>query len=378
MGELLGEKSIARIRRLEQRISRLQSLQLEEISAYYERRGRAEDVAAELALTLAVGENAARKRLALAKALTHRLPNTLAAMRRGEIDAYKASKVAEPTAVLSDEKAAYVDVLVADKLVNREPSRIRRLVNRVVHRVDPEGAEDRARRRRAQRRVELIHGDHGIATLLADLPAEVASAAYTRIDREAQALRRSGENRTTDQLRADVLADVLLEKHGNPLGPAKAEVYVHVDLTTLMGLRNEPGELAGHGPIPASVARQIAYDNGSTWRRIVTDPLTGAPIDAGRERYRPPAVTDEFTRVRDRECRFPGCHRPSQFTDLDHSVEWNRHGPTNPDNLVGLCRRHHRLKDVPGWKYLFDPQSQRLDVTTPSGHMRSSFPEPRD
>ncbi|MFC4001115.1 DUF222 domain-containing protein [Prauserella oleivorans] len=138
-----------------------------------------------------------------------------------------------------------------------------------------------------ERRVELRHADEAMATLTADLPAEVASAAYARTDRCAHTPRNAGDGRTMDQLRADVFADLLLS--GTP-GEAsvRAEIFVYIDVATLIGLAENPAELAGHGPLPASIARAIAFDPSSTWRRIITDPHTGAPIDVGRTRYRRP------------------------------------------------------------------------------------------
>ncbi|NIJ12534.1 hypothetical protein FHU38_002878 [Saccharomonospora amisosensis] len=363
-----------RVRSLQQEICRLQARQLREIAAYHRDRGGSGDVVSEVALALAIGELAARRQLDLACALVARLPNTLAAMENGIIDSHKASKIAEPTACLTDEKARDVDALLADRIAGRDPASIRRMATTAVHRVDPDGAAERAQRRRLHRRVELLPGDDGMAALLAHLPAEVAGAAYARIDRHARALRAADETRTTDQLRTDVLADLLLGS-GAGTTASKAEVFVYVDLRTLMQLNNDPAELAGHGPIPAHIARQIAMDPTSVWRRIVTDPLTGKPVDAGRRRYRPPAVTDDYVRVRDRECRFPGCHRPSQRGDLDHVTAWNDNGQTHQANLVGLCRRHHRLKNVPGWKYQFDKYTHELTITTPSGYVHTSPPD---
>ncbi|WP_026453964.1 HNH endonuclease [Saccharomonospora iraqiensis] len=369
-----------RIRTLGEHIARLQARQLREIAACVDGRTPA-DVAAELALTLTIGDHHARRTVDLATVLVSRLPSTLAAMETGVLDVYKASKVAEPTACLPDGKALQVDAILADRLSGKDPGALRQAVNRVVARVDPDGAADRAVRRRAERRVELIHGDDGTAVLRAELPAEVASAAYARVDRIARSLRRHGETRTTDQLRADVLADLLREAHTTTEGCAprtRAEVFVHVALPTLLGTDDRPGELAGHGPVPAQVAREIAFDSTSTWRRLVTDPLTGSLLDVGRARYRPPAATDEFVRVRDHVCRFPGCHRPSRFGDLDHVVDWGRgrHGRTAPDNLVGLCRRHHRLKDVPGWSFRLNRATHRFTVHTPSGHTHGTDPRP--
>ncbi|MFC4003593.1 DUF222 domain-containing protein [Prauserella oleivorans] len=362
----MGEGSIECLVELEREIARLQALQVREIADYSATRGETADVASELALGLSISENAARIRIGLARDLVSRLPGTLAALSRGDIDAYKASKVSEPTAVLSDSLARAVDAVVADRLAGRDPSSIRRMVNRAVQKVDPEGAAARAEARRRERRVELRHTVHAMATLTADLPAEVASAAYARIDRRARCLRNSGDQRTMDQLRADVFTDLLLGEHSSG-GSPRAEIFIHIDFATLTGLASNPGDLAGHGPLPAPIARAIAFDPNSTWRRIITDPHTGAPIDVGCERYRPPAVTADHVTIRDRECRFPTCHRPAQFTDLDHVIPHQRGGATNTGNLIGLCRRHHRTKHTPGWHFdLTDTGT--LHITTPAGH----------
>ncbi|MFC4000077.1 DUF222 domain-containing protein [Prauserella oleivorans] len=362
----MGESSLDDVVRLEREIARLQASQVRALAEYSASRDDAADVASEVALALAISENAARIKIGLARDLVTRLPETLGALSRGEIDLYKASKISEPTAVLSDPRAREVDALVSGRLVGRDASSIRRMVNRAVQKVDPEGAAARAEARRRERRVELRHGDDAMATLTAELPAEVASAAYARIDRCARALRKAGGERTMDQLRADVFADLLLGQDSGG-GSPKAEIFIHIDLASLVGLSTNPSELAGHGPLPASIARAIAFDPNSTWRRIVTDPQTGAPVDVGRTRYRPPAVTADHVKIRDRECRFPTCHRPAHYSDLDHVIPRQRSGETNTANLIGLCRRHHRTKHTPGWRFHLTDTGQ-LHITTPAGH----------
>jgi hypothetical protein len=64
--------------------------------------------------------------------------------------------------------------------------------------------------------------------------------------------------------------------------------------------------------------------------------------------YRIPAAMKRFVRARDVTCRFPGCRRPARYCDVDHVDRWP-FGPTHPDNLVCLCRRHHRLKHSRPW-----------------------------
>jgi hypothetical protein len=41
-------------------------------------------------------------------------------------------------------------------------------------------------------------------------------------------------------------------------------------------------------------------------------------------------------------CRFPGCER-RRFLDAHHLVHWAHGGETGKDNLIMLCRHHHRL-----------------------------------
>ncbi|PXY22187.1 HNH endonuclease signature motif containing protein [Prauserella muralis] len=368
-------QSLDKIASLQRQLGRISAALYRRLNTYLEVVGDPADAAQELALVLAVSVPHARRELAVAEALARRLPETFAALRAGEIDAYKARKVVEPTACLTDEQARAVDRGLVGRLEGKTPVNVRRAVQRVVHKVDPAGAAARAMRRRADRRVELRHRDEAMATVAAELPAEVASAVYARIDRAARGLRCKRESRSLDQLRADVLTDLVL---GGQCGTeaTKAEIFVYIDFRTLAQLNNDPAELAGHGSIPAWLARQIAHDPSSVWRRIVTDPLTGRPVDVGRQRYRPPVVTGEFVRVRDRECRFPGCQRPAQFGDVDHHRPWGKHGGTNHRELIGYCRRHHRLKDKPGWDYGLDGGTGRLTVTTPGGRTYTSDPPP--
>jgi hypothetical protein len=122
---------------------------------------------------------------------------------------------------------------------------------------------------------------------------------------------------------------------------------VTIDLPTLLGLAENPGQLAGYGPIPASVARELASD--AHWKRFITEPQTGHLLDFGRESYEPPQHLKDFLIARDRTCRFPGCRRSALLSDLDHAESWESGGSTSPDNIGALCRRHHRLKTHDGW-----------------------------
>jgi hypothetical protein len=115
----------------------------------------------------------------------------------------------------------------------------------------------------------------------------------------------------------------------------------------LLGLSDQPGELAGYGPITAHVARQHA-DIAATWHRLITDPL-GQLLDHPTRSYHPPPALAAHVTARDNTCRWPGCHRPAHRCHLDHRLPWPK-GPTSSSNLGPLCSRDHHLKHRSGWK----------------------------
>lgn len=143
--------------------------------------------------------------------------------------------------------------------------------------------------------------------------------------------------------------------------------------TTLTGADDQPCELVGYGAIPADLAREIAAD--AVWKRLVTDPLSGALLDHGRSTYRPPAALSEFVRARDVYCRFPPCRCRAIDTELDHTIAFGTAGgDTAETNLYGGCGLHHHLKhDAAGWTVTQEPNG-RITWTTPTGHRYSSDP----
>ena len=138
------------------------------------------------------------------------------------------------------------------------------------------------------------------------------------------------------------------QKQIKNLGRKPVTINVTIDLPTLLNMAEHPGQLSGYGPIPASLARELAADGN--WKRFITDPTSGELLDIGRKSYRPSQHLVDFLIARDRTCRFPGCRYPAHRSDIDHVTPWDDGGKTTPENLGSLCRRHHRLKTHGGWK----------------------------
>jgi hypothetical protein len=134
-----------------------------------------------------------------------------------------------------------------------------------------------------------------MASCLLRLPAEDMAAFFTAVDAAARHIKTTDPDdpRTFEQVRADILADLgwsalqaghlgccnphcghLQQPMGTRRGRA-ATVGVTVPLSTLLGVDDSPAYLHGYGPITPDVARRLTADG--TWRRLLTDPATGAP-----------------------------------------------------------------------------------------------------
>jgi hypothetical protein len=82
--------------------------------------------------------------------------------------------------------------------------------------------------------------------------------------------------------------------------------------------------------------------------------------------YQPPPRIREYVTARDLTCRYPFCGQPAWRGDLDHTTPWDKGGRTCSCNLGGLCRRHHILKQHPGWA-LTQRRPGIFQWTTPAG-----------
>ena len=111
----------------------------------------------------------------------------------------------------------------------------------------------------------------------------------------------------------------------------------------------------------------------TTVRPVPCHPATGAMrSDVTTTSYRPPDELAALVRRRDGRCRFPGCSVAARFCDLDHVRPWPA-GPTRDDNLACLCRRHHRVKQRPGWRAALAADGT-LTWTDPTGRVRTTLP----
>ncbi|MBV9140346.1 MAG: DUF222 domain-containing protein [Pseudonocardiales bacterium] len=364
---------------------------------------------AEVGLMLRVSAGTAAARVGDAWSLCTRLPGTLAALEQGQITLAKARIIDTETANLSAEHTAAVEQQVLARARQQTPGQLRAATRRAVLTADPAAAQKRAEQSRRKRGVRMWPEPDGMATLSAYLPADDAVGVFAVLDEYARHSAVPGDERTVEARRGDALVDLVLNPTGrcssgtrtardnadgsipttgtpHPAGcrctcgrcrrGGGVDIRVTIPYTALLGADELPAELAGYGPIPAAVARDLAA--GGTWRRILTDPASGRPVDYGTTRYHPPAHLAGLVITRDQTCQFPGCRVPAHRCDLDHGVAYDpatATGPTSDTNLGPKCRRHHQVKQTPGWSVTQHPDGCTTWFT-PSGHRYHSQPPP--
>ena len=349
-----------------------------------------EDVATALRLSPTTAQN----RIDVARVLVGHLPNTISALASGEISAAHATVIAKETATairngLSEEGVFRVEQAALAHAEFHTPGQVANKVKTTIAKFSPEDFEEIVERARDSRRVSCYPEADGMATVVAILPAEDAQTIMKSI--EAFIVKRNQEEDSctcnlksgssqgcvfhsredaaewsllsADMKRADALTAIASQALGSMADVVRPHrrpisISVAIDLPTLLGLAENPGQLAGYGAIPASVARKLAADG--TWQRFISDPTTGNLLDFGREKYIPPQELVDFLLARDRTCRFPGCGRSGQLADIDHAQSWESGGETNPANLGLLCRRHHRMKTHGGWNLTSNPDGSCL------------------
>jgi hypothetical protein len=319
-----------------------------------------EDISTALRLAPAT----AQSRIDIARTLVNNLPNTCSALATGEISSAHATVIARETAIAirngaPDSVIFEVEQRAISFAELHTPGQLAVRVRTDIAKSIPEEFEEITSRATSLRRVSCYNEADGMSTVVAILPAADAQIVMNSIEafilRQEQLQRsdRDGDAiRTIDQKRADALSNIcsnFLSEISQTVTPQRRPLTVNVtiDLPTLLGLAENPGQLAGYGPIPAAVARELASD--AKWKRFITEPQTGNLLDFGRESYEPPQHLKDFLIARDRTCRFPGCRRSALLSDLDHAESWESGGSTSPDNIGALCRRHHRLKTHDGW-----------------------------
>jgi hypothetical protein len=231
---------------------------------------------------------------------------------------------------------------------------------------------EQAREQQEQEFFTYHRGEDGTLSLRARLTADDGTTVLRALEAGRKALReqrvealeppldadgapaRPFECRVTNAEALVAMADLALaHPDGDRTGGDRTQLIVHVDASTLAA--DAPGrcELDTGAPIAVETARRLACD-ASIVALVERD---GQALALGRKRRTiSPALRRALT-TRDRGCRFPGC-TSTRFVDAHHVDHWAHGGETNLENLVSLCRRHHRLVHERGYSVRLDDDGE--------------------
>jgi hypothetical protein len=332
----------------------------------------------EVSAALTLTRRAAEVQVELAYQVRERLPQVWEALSEGVIDLPRARVLADQTVHLPQELAQKVCDEGLVKASAQTTGQLRARIQRLIIQADPAAAADRYQTRLEERKLVCEPTDAGTANLTGlDLPADRANQAMCRINRMAHTAKRHGDRRLIDQIRADIYLDLLTGNHQEDSGSDQGVVDIRVDLTTLIDLDDQPGEIPGWGPVIADITRQMVNQSEKAeWRIAVThqDRL----LDVVTTRRRPTTTQKRIVETRNPTCVFPGCRMPARESDLDHENPWAVTHRTQTSGLEPLCRHHHQLKDR-GWKIEQHPSRPGTYIwTSPLGHTYTTGPDPPD
>ncbi|MCW3493119.1 HNH endonuclease signature motif containing protein [Microbacterium sp. SSM24] len=372
----------------------------------------------ELAAALRTTEHAAGMLLARAEALVHRYPAALDSLGRAGITERHAQVLVE---LLDAATPVVRERLVprAVELAEELPvGSFRRALRRLIETEQSATLTQRHEHALTQRRIAVEPAGDGMAWLHAFLPAVEAHAIHSRLTAMAKTITGrhatangdsvsgtdatlgadgdalgapsdSGpaESRTLDQVRADILGDLLIEgamaAHPAEMSRIRATVAVTVPALALLAEDDSDRHAQGHapatvegiGPVPLPVAKALCGGDPS-WMRVLTHPETGIVLSVGRTQYRPPAPLRRLIRWRAERCMAPGCTIPAHRCEIDHNIAWEHGGHTALTNHAPLCTGHHTLKHHGGWivEHLPD-RGGALQWTSPTGRQYIVTPE---
>lgn len=371
-------------------------------------------VAAEIGSAQRVSDRTIERRMTEASWLVEEFPSVWAAQGAGRITAAHSRVIVDAGAHLDDaaDRASYAAAAI-EVAATESPNRLRRSARRIAESFQARSLTDRHRDARERRRIWVKDLDDGMSELGAYGPSALLHGMYDRLSQMAHQVSeenarackdsaveactsgatsgtgtgseaavapadavsadsegaRGVDARTIDQLRADLLADVVLtgvpsghDDEGGSLAAIQARIEVTVPVLTLMGLTAEassggvspagadappPAELDGACPIDPETARRLA-GAATGWERVLTHPISGALLAV--DRYRPSEQLRRHLRARDQRCRFPACGLAARRCDIDHNHAASDGGSTCDENLAHFCRRHHMLKHHSPWQ----------------------------
>ncbi len=304
---------------------------------------------------------------------------TGAAFSAGEVSLQHARYIVdEATTIAHDAEAiARYEAEIVEYAKSTTAARTRHRAKQLVALLDRNNVIERHKTARERRCVTFREDTDGMCEIIAYIPTILGRGIFDRLTQQAKGLETVNadeyraqlaratafvnpahfdllrqlqaeverDERTRDQLRADLFCDQLLGGRaetllGTGLETIRANVNVTISAKTLMGVDSCPAEHDNYGPLDPQVVRELAGAS-SIWTKLFTD-HQGEVVSTTS--YSPTPAMRRTLMARDHHCRMPGCRVPVQRCEIDHNHDHAQGGETHLNNLAHFCTRHHPLK----------------------------------
>jgi hypothetical protein len=305
----------------------------------------------EVALALREPVGAAQRRIHHARRLRRILPSTRRLFRRGAISEKQVDAIVEATTGVDDPElatAVEANVLTSQGALAKTARELGRAARHALTRLDPAGAEARARAARQEADVVFIPGEDGMATTAMEAPVEEALIVKTAADAYAATCKGAGDDRRIGVLRSeglaricgDYLAGLSATRTAPRTGGLPIEIGIVVDVETAFGRRELPAEVPGLGIVPREVVARMIDEERARLRLYVIDEGNGRLVHRSITGYRPTPAQIAQVRAQYVFSVGPGSQVLAARTDTDHVVPYPE-GPTAVGNLVPNDRTWH-------------------------------------
>jgi len=371
-----------------QRFQRVEGLRREAMDEAAVFRGKTTEILMrslrlELATALQITEHIAERMLTTADGLVNRYPVMLDALSHARTTERHADVFVELVDTVEPELRDQVVPLAVDLATTHPLGSFRRLLRKLVDTVRAATLSERHAEALRERRVVVQPAEDGMSWVMLYTSAVKAHAIQHRATATAKILAgQEGEERSLDELRADVVVDLLVDGEidttPNSVRGIRATVAVTVPVLSLLDdehAKTIPAVVEGLGPIPIEQARELC-GSADGWMRVLTHPETGMVLSVGRDQYRPPSSLRRLVEWRAETCMAPGCGIPARRCQVDHQLAWEHGGTTELTNLGPLCVGHHIIKHHGGWRVTQIPDSGgALEWLSPGGRRFIVHPE---
>lgn len=321
------------------------------------------------------GQSAADAKAAADRAdVCDEMPLFESALKQGAVDTGHIDAITKATRNLSDEAKAELlkkqeELLAAasNTTVDKFGHTITNMAREIAADVDRAAEADRLTRQRGNSSIRTwVDAETGMGKTMISLDPVRHAALQATIDAHLASVRqRDGMGDIPfDQLRLDAFLE-LTETGGTLQQRRIPEVSVVVDWRTLIdGVHSTTVcETVSGIPLPVQTVQRLCCE-----AEVLPVVLRGSaePLHVGTAVRTATRAQRRALAAVHRTCIHPHCSVSFEHCQIHHVVPWEQGGPTDLDNLVPLCSRHHHLIHEGLWRIDLHPD-RSVTWTQPDG-----------